>query len=416
MSKTGQENKIIIEDEAPETSIQVAPDAITLEDAEAMGMSAPEIEMGKKNGSIKEDAAGGKDEKGKKAKSDDATGDDDDDKGQAAGEDDDDNDDGKGAKGKGEFDKTEDQLAADVVQGKEFSKEDMAKYKNFTPNVKSLYFKQKKYRERAQIAEKQAQDYRGQSELLTVKERVSTAKLGKIEELLKGPEKEITIEAIERILGEAIDPKTIKTDPKKPLTQEDLDNNKKKEQMTADEKAAAERRLANHLDEQQAAGESKFGSKEFALMSDLADEVMKKDASGTYAQKMILAVKNFDPKPGEELFEVIHTLAKLHPDFQTKVKGLKKSKTQDDDDQNNDDDDQGDNHQTNTTKVKAEDRKKVERIIKNSEKRTHSASVSAGGRRTVSEEDLTADDARNISQAQWNALKPETRQRLLMGG
>jgi hypothetical protein len=115
-----------------------------------------------------------------------------------------------------------------------------------------------------------------------------------------------------------------------------------------------------------------------------ANEVVSSNKSGRYSRWLIEASQNFDPEPGEGLVDVIHELASKHPDFGKERHDMPKNGKKTD----------------------------VERVIKNSEKRASSAAV-GGGRRAVSEEDLTPDDAERLSSEQWRKLKPETRERIL---
>ena len=90
----------------------------------------------------------------------------------------------------------------------------------------------------------------------------------------------------------------------------------------------------------------------------------------------------------EEVVEQIATLAKLNPNF-----GKKKS--------------DGDKKEPTETDA--------DRAIKNSKKKISSAVVgSGGGKTTVSEDDLTVEQAEKLTPSQWRKLKDSTRQRLLM--
>ena len=66
-----------------------------------------------------------------------------------------------------------------------------------------------------------------------------------------------------------------------------------------------------------------------------------------------------------------------------------------------------------TEEIKKEN--KVDRIVKNSKKRSGSAALGGGtgSFRSVSESELTLADVSTFSEAKYNKLKPETRERLL---
>lgn len=308
-------------------------------------------------------------------------------------------------KGKEEYNKSKDQLAKDILDGKEFSREEISKYKNFTGEVKALYFKAKDTKKRAQMAERERDDFKGQVEHTGLRAKVAESKLTKIAALLE-EDREISFDEIKEILNlkkadEKEDDEEEEEDDDKPLTKADL----KKEKEKADKRAADAQALAERLQAQKEIGQEKYGEKLFDAASDLADEVVKADKTNVYAKRLYASA--FAKDGDKELHEVVIEIAKQHPDWGKTKKKLAATSDESDEDE--------DAEEEEEEEASPADKKKVARIVKNAGKRSQGTGGGAGGKRVISHDDLTADDATKLSQEQWNALPAHVRQRILSG-
>ena len=243
---------------------------------------------------------------------------------------------------------------------KVMEKDEKKFHNTFSPNQKALYFKAKADKHKRQELQK---------ELETLKEKMKESsgsvavneKLEKIKEALKSDG--VTVEALESIINEEV----------KEEKKNELDNAE-----VIKQKIAVKAKFADDI------GQSKY--KNFNDISNLAKKVIQNDKTGLY-QKIIDDAFVNDNIDESMLVETVVNIARLDPSYQ-KVSG----------------------------KVDSEKQEKVNRVIKNSKKKVSSASVTgASGRKIISESDLTVEDAKRLSAAQWEKLKPETRQRLLMG-
>lgn len=268
--------------------------------------------------------------------------------------------------------------------------------KNFNSNEKALYWKwkhDKKERQEAQaerdLAIVREKALKNELEKIRSDHSLSNDKLGKINKILTGPADEITVEAIQAILGESK-----KDDKDKPLTAKDLEDIKLKERAELEEKNREEQRLASRVKDAEDFGKTKFGEDYENIMA-MAQEVIEgkvevpsiiniKDLS----VKLIEAMKNKDVEL-DTLSDYVVGIAKLNPKF-----GKPKEETKD--------------------SVKKETNENIDRILKNASKQQTSASVGGGGgRRVVSYDDLTPEDVAKMSTEQWRKLPEEVRKRLL---
>lgn len=345
---------------------------LTIDEMREQGLHPNEIEMAKKHGMIKEEGDDAGDEVQVPK-----------DKGKTEA----------GEKGKSEAEEnrfeetTEEDLTQQILDGTEPSEEELDKYKNFTPNVRRLYRSQKKYQERAQKAELAIAKQKAEIE----KAALSDKKLHEINQLLAGDQDAITQEAIRAI----IDGATVVTDPNAPLTQADLARIEAEKAERLKQETEQAEALQQNLAHHNQLGQDKYGKEEFDKAMDLSNEVISSaspEKKKRLTQWLLEAASNPDLPFEEGPAEVAMEIAKMHPDF-----GKHTANT---------------NAKGTSSKEGAE---KVEKIIKNANKKPSNASMSGGSRKIITHDDLTPDDVINMSQKQWNELPQNVRKRL-MGG
>lgn len=232
-------------------------------------------------------------------------------------------------------------------------------HSTYTPNQKALYFKNKANKQKRQELQKKYEEL--ESKLKDV-DTGSGSKLEKINKLLTENVDDLTIEALQAIInGEE---KKVVDEPIKP------------EVMA--EKISTKSSYAEQI------GTAKYPN--FIGIANLAKEVASDDKSGDY-QRMIDDAFINDAVDESALVDRIVKIAKLHPKYNEVLGGdsVEKSNVAD-------------------------------RVAKNSKKKASSASLSSsGGRRTVSESQLTCADAEKLSISQWSKLSEQTRRRIKMG-
>ena len=191
---------------------------------------------------------------------------------------------------------------------------------------------------------------------------------------------ELTVEKLLAIIDEGGHVSEEQDD--RPLKRSDLDIIEQEKRV----KLEAESKVVNEQKERLAIAENigKTKYKNFDDLVNLAKEVVAEDKTGTYQEILNSALSdpNFDE---EKLIDRVVTIAKLSSKY-------------------------------GKESASAEKKESVEKIIDNSKKKVSSASIgSSGGKRTISEEDLTVEDAAGLSAAQWARLSQQTRKRILGG-
>lgn len=268
--------------------------------------------------------------------------------------------------------------------------------KNYNSNEQALYWKwkhDKKERQEAQaerdLSFVREKALKGELEKIRNDHGLSAEKLARINKVLTGPADEITVEALQEIIAS----ESKKVDDKdKPLTVKDLEALQEKQKKDSDEKAKEETYLVSRIKDAEDFGKTKFGEDYDNIMAQ-AQEVLdgKVDLPSiidlkSLSTKLVEAIKSKDVEL-ETVAEYVTGLAKLNPKF-----GKPKE----------------------TSSVKKETNDNIDRILKNDAKQKTSASVGGGnGRRVVSYDDLTAEDASKMTTDQWRALPAVVRQRLL---
>ncbi len=248
----------------------------------------------------------------------------------------------------------------------------------YDSNAKAFYWKWKNDKHKRQEAQKELEELKANTDLDTLKQNVYGKKLDAIKVALADPD--LTVEKLQAI----IDSQQPAEDKSAPLTKADLEDIKLKEAKEEELKEKQTREFATRVLTTEKIGKAKYDN--FDDIVKLAQDVVDNDKSGTYQE--VLANAFSDENINEEaLMERVINIAKLSPQYGE----LGKS-------------------------VKAEDKNKVDRAIKNSKKKVSSAAVgTSGSKRIVNEDELTPDDASQMSTTQWIKLKPETQKRLLGG-
>jgi len=262
----------------------------------------------------------------------------------------------------------------DDAENEDDPEKEAEQVKDYTPNEKAQYFQRKKERAKRQKAERK-------SELLEIKLKAEKEKT----ELLKSGKKVDEMEDLDAELD--ADLKGGEESDDDIVTKGDLrksEERKAKKQETQREQAKA---VAQSLDTRYTEARGEYAN--FDALCDLAGEIMEEDEKegGTYAIKVVQLANDLEG----DVAGYVMKLAKLHDKYDEVSKG-KAEKSE-------------------------KDGKVVEgadKIINNASKRTTSAAVGGGnGRRIVTEDDLTVQDAANLSDEAYGKLSPATRERLL---
>ncbi len=235
--------------------------------------------------------------------------------------------------------------------------------KNYNDNEKSLYWKAKKERLKRQNA---------QSENEHTKIRLAAAQR-EIDLLKKGTKKTDAEGEEEDTDGEDEDTRVMTVGEfKKLLAKQKEDQGKQNAQV---------QETIVRLEQQEA--EFKADHPDFDEVMDLAKEMMDKKPS--FRQMLLSAGAN----PQENAAEIAYSIGQLNPKYKKGGSGTNKE-------------------------AGADTKTKVDKAIKNADKRQSSAAVSGGGtKRIVSEDDLTVEEAANLSPVQYGKLSRKTRDRLL---
>ena len=222
------------------------------------GLSAPEIELAKKTGLLKEPEEK-KDEK-KEANADKVE----------------------------PKDEKEDSEKLVTFEDVETNEKLLDKY---SKNEKALYWKWKNDKRKRQDAVAKVDELKAELELKQVKDNLSNTKLKKIKEVLASDD--VTVEKINAIIGDIEEAKEKAEEKKEP-----------------NEKVAQSQQERLMITEK--VGLSIYPN--FEQAAKLADEVVKSDKTGTYGEILQKAFLNEDIDP-QELVERIMNIARLNPSF-----------------------------------------------------------------------------------------------------
>jgi len=257
-----------------------------------------------------------------------------------------------------EVEETEEEKVEEVTPTFDEAEKDEKLTDKFNRNEKALFWKWKSDKHKRQEAQKELNELKTQLED-NKGDSGSKKKIAEINKLLNEDVDNLTIEALQKIINEAVE-------EKEEVVKPDVVAEKRQTRLNYTEKI----------------GLSKYEKfNEYAL---LAKEMT--DTSQLYNTAMADAIENENIDEGM-LAEEIVNLARLHPKFQEI-----------------------------SDSVDPEKKEIVEKAVKNSKKKVSSASLSgSSGRRTINENELTCDDAGRLSISQWSKLSDETRQRIKQG-
>ena len=267
----------------------------------------------------------------------------------------------------------------------------------FNKNEQALYWKWKSDKQERQTAQREY-------ELSTVREKalkkeleslrsnhdISDAKLKKVNELLTGPQDNITIEAIQAILAQSAQPND---SDDRPLTKKDLNELSEKQKQEQREFEEKQKFVVGRINSAESIGKSKYDNFDDAI--NMAQEVINGKielpdmlTADEIAKKLNERIANKDLDP-EKVADFVVSIAKLNPNFGKKQAPASQAQRKETDEN-------------------------IDRIIKNASKATSSAAVNGGnGRRMVSLENLTVDDAAKLTPKQWGDLPANVRKRIL---
>lgn len=230
--------------------------------------------------------------------------------------------------------------------------------KDFNANEKKLYWERKKERLKRQEAQREKELTAIQ--LAAAKRELELLKTGQPKSVEESKEETQFDEDDERI-----------------MTVGEFKRMQKAKAEEAEKTNAQAQAIIKRVEVQEVEAKAKYADYDDVTL--LAAEMIKTNKA--YARVLAEAAND----PNENVAEVAYNIGRLHPKYGKTAEPVKKAET-----------------------------KQIDRAIKNSEKRTTSASVSGGGgKSSVAEGDLTVEDVANMSAIQYGKLSKETRDRIL---
>jgi len=256
---------------------------------------------------------------------------------------------------------------------KVIEKDEKKFHETYSSNQKALYFKSKANIKKRQDAIKERDEALGKLED-AIKGTGGQKKLDKIANVLANNKDELTVEMLQSIIDE------------KELVEEPSKADAEAQTQALVERIQQKNKYAEQI------GNAKH--KNFAQIAQLANELYQEDRQGgAYRSAIDSAYSDAVDEAG--LVETIVRVAKFHPKF-TEV----------------------------SEQVNSEEKDKVDRAVANSKKKVSSAAIAGnGGRRIISEDELTCDQvahkAKTMSTVNyekfWGKLKESTRKRIMKG-
>ena len=236
------------------------------------------------------------------------------------------------------------------------------KFRELPRNIKALYHNSKGLYKRAKIEEQKRADLEKKMEYDALKNKAAEIKVQKIQEALKGDK--ITVEDLEAIIGGY-----------KPETREEPDNKEDEQKRQAEF-------IQSRIAEADKLGRTEY--EDFDHIVTLAQAVV---SSKPRQAKLLQDALTDESVSEKELVDLVVDIARLNKDFGTKSEKEVVNAAPTDE--------------------------KVERMLKNSQKKPTSASLGGGsGSRTKSYDDLTAEDVTRMSLEDYKKLPEAVRRRL----
>ena len=288
------------------------------------------------------------------------------------------------------------QSTVDSQTFEETEKNESVLLKNYDKNGQALYWKwkhDKRERQSAQaerdLALLREKSLKGELEKIKTDSTLSIEKLKRINQVLTGPADDITVEALQAIIN---DNKQDVDDANRPLTKKDLEDIENKKKQEVEGKTQEERFINTRIKDVEDFGRVKFGEQYDDIMTQAQEviegkvEIPESIEREYLSKRLVELIKNKEVEL-DKVSSYVVGIAKLNPKF-------------------------GKPKETNS--VKKETNENIDRILKNESKQKTSASVGGGnGRRVVSYEDLTVEEAARLSSEQWRKLPQHVKERLL---
>jgi hypothetical protein len=238
------------------------------------------------------------------------------------------------------------------------------KFRELPRNIKALYHNSKGLYKRAKIEEQKRSDLEKKIEYDSLNNKVNGIKIQKIQDALKG--EKITVEDLEAIIAGS-----------KPETRPEPEDNK------ADEQKRQAEFVQSRIAEADKLGRTEY--EDFDSIVTLAQGVL---AQKPRQAKLLQDALTDETVSEKDLVDMVVDIARLHKDFGKKAE-------------------KDDPVHAGPTD------EKVERMLKNSQKKPTSASLGGGGgSRTKSYDDLTAEDVTRMSLEDYKKLPEAVRRRL----
>lgn len=267
---------------------------------------------------------------------------------------------------------------------KVFEKNEKSFHENYTPNQKALYFKSKQEKSKRQELQRQVGEL--ENKIKSLENGISSGddsrrKLDAVKDLLKDPN---NLPTLEQLQGALISDQQVNEDPNRPLTVADLE--KFRQNSIEDQRRNTER--SNDLQTRQnyveQLGKSRYNN--FASIVDMATEISK---SNPMAAKIVQEAFRDTSVTEDQVVETIVNVARMNSKFWNKS-----------------DPKTGVSPETNGSKD-------IDRMVKNANKSVSTNTVSRGGSRKVSYDQLTPDQISKIPQRQWDTIPKEVREKLV---
>jgi hypothetical protein len=242
------------------------------------------------------------------------------------------------------------------------------KFRTLPAHVRALYHNSKGLYKKAKVEEQKRVDLEKKFEYDSLKNKVAETKLDKVRNALK--KENLTVEELEALI-DGVDAAKSTAQAEKEEEQKELQEKQQK-----------------HISFVQAriSEADKLGRAEHENFDDIVALAQKVIAEKPRQQKLLQDALNDESTSEKELVDLVVDIARLHSDFGKQSENPVKAEPTDE---------------------------KVDRMVKNSQRKTTSASVSGGnGSRTKTYDELTAEDVARMSLDEYKKLPDAVRRRL----
>lgn len=234
------------------------------------------------------------------------------------------------------------------------------KFRQLPTNVKALYHNSKGLYKKAKVEEQKRIDVEKKFEYDSLKQKAAEIKLGRVREALK--KDNLTVEDIESILGDGVQ--------------------EKKAEEVKEPEVDRTQMIQMRIAEVDKLG--RVEHEDFDRLVALAQQVVQ---AKPRQLRLLQDALNDDATSEKEIVDLVVDIARLHNDFEKKAE--------------------------KEQPVKAQIDEKVDRMVKNSQKKPTSASIGGGtGSRTKSFDEITPEDVARMSLEEYKKLPEPVRRRL----